>query len=107
MNSRWNRVASTLRSTVISTSGFGGRHFELVPQHPKMADNVDSVITKSGLIENIGVAVEIALLSQAVQKLLPLPFLWPPSWISRRRRHRIFLGAGTIEKPLPENGWWG
>ena len=99
-----------MRSTVISTSGFGGRHFEFSsPPTSEISDNVDNVIAMSGLVENIGVAVEIALLSQAVQnqKLLPLPFQWPPSWISGRRRRRIFLGDGTIEKPVPENGGWG
>jgi hypothetical protein len=38
-----------------------------------VSGNVDSVISKSGLVENVGVEVEIASLSQAVQKL-PLPF---------------------------------
>ncbi len=40
----------------------------------EMSGNVDSVISKSGLVEHVGVEVEIASLSQAVQKLLPLPF---------------------------------
>ena len=64
--SRWNRVASLLRSIIISTSGFRGR-----------------------LVENGGVEAEIASLSQAFRKLLPLPFFRPPSWISGGRR-RIF-----------------
>ena len=42
----------------------GGRRQE-------MSGNVDGVISKSGLIENVGVEVEIASLSQTVQKLLP------------------------------------
>ncbi len=40
----------------------------------EMSDDIDSVISKSGLVENVRVEVEIASLSQAVQKLLPLPF---------------------------------
>jgi len=43
-------------------------------RHPEMSNNIGSVICKSGLVENVGVEVEIASLSQAVQKLLPLPF---------------------------------
>ncbi len=38
----------------------------------KMSGNVDSVISKSGLVENVGVEVEIASIPEAVQKLLPL-----------------------------------
>jgi hypothetical protein len=53
----------------------------------------------------MGIEVEIASFSQAVQKLLlPLPFLRPRSWISGRRRRRIFTGGGIIEKPVTENG---
>ncbi len=55
-----------------------------------MWGNVDSVVFKSGLVENMGVEVKITSLSQAVQKLLPLPFFPPPSWISGGRRRRIF-----------------
>ncbi len=51
--------------------------------------------------------VEIASLCQAVQKLLPHPFLRPPSWISGGRR-RIFSKASIpIEKPVPKNGGGG
>ena len=75
----------------------GGRRRE-------MSGNIDSVMSKSDLVENVGVEVEIASLSQAVQKLLPFPFLRPPSWISGGRRGPIFFGDGTIEKPVPENG---
>ncbi len=69
-----------------------------------MSGNVDSVISKSGLVENVGVEVEIVSLSQAVDKFLPLPFKRPQSWISGRRRRQILPGDGTIEKPVPENG---
>ena len=41
----------------------------------KMSGNVHSVIFESGLVENVWVEAKIASLSQAVQKLLPLPFL--------------------------------
>ncbi len=69
----------------------------------EMSGNVDSVIFKSGLVENVGVEVEIASLSQTVQKVLPLPFY---------SRHLGFPVEGdvglcwscTIEKPVAENG---
>ena len=53
------------RSRVISTSGFGGRNFEFGSR--PTSDNVDSVISMSGLVENVGVAAEIASLFQAVK----------------------------------------
>ena len=37
------------------------------------SDRVGSVIFKSGVIENVGVAVEIASPSVSIQKLFPLP----------------------------------
>jgi hypothetical protein len=84
MNSHWNRVASTLRSTDISNSGFGDRPFAFSsPPTLENVGHVDCVIAKS-------VLVEITLLSQAVQKLLPLPFQWPPALIFSRRRPSYF-----------------
>ena len=53
----------------------------------EMSGNVDNVILNSGLVENMGAEVEITSISQAVQKLLPLPFLRPPSWICDFRLH--------------------
>ena len=38
-----------------------------------MSDNVDSIIFKSGMAENMGIEVGIAAPSLAVQKLFPLP----------------------------------
>jgi len=73
----------------------GGRRREI-------SGNVDSVIFMSDLAENVGVEVEIASLSQAVQNVLPLPFLRPPSWIFGRRR-RILFGNGTTEMPVGVN----
>ncbi len=40
----------------------------------EMSGDIRSVISKSGLVENVGVEVEIASLSPAVHTLLPLPF---------------------------------
>jgi hypothetical protein len=37
------------------------------------SDNVDKVISVSGMVENIGVEVEIATPSLTVAKLFPLP----------------------------------
>ena len=73
-------------------------------QRRKISGNVDSVISKSGLVENVGLEFEIASLYQAVEKLLPLPFLRPPSLISGRRTDRIFWGWPV---GLPENWGWG
>ena len=41
----------------------------------EMSGDIDSVIFKLGLVENVGVEVEIASLSQAVQKLFPAAIL--------------------------------
>ena len=71
-------------------------------QRREMSGNVNSVISKSDLVERVGVEVEIASLSQAIQKLLPIPFLQPPSWISGGRRGPIFRGWHR-ETPVPEN----
>ncbi len=38
-----------------------------------MSSRVDSVMSKSGIVENVGVAVEIASPSVPVQKLFPFP----------------------------------
>ncbi len=52
----------------------------VVDQRRKMSGNVDSVICMSGLVENVGVAGDIASSSYAIQKLLALlPFLRQPS----------------------------
>ncbi len=42
-----------------------------------MSANVGSVIFGSGMVENVRVAVGIASPSVSVQKLFPLPVLWP------------------------------
>ncbi len=42
-----------------------------------MSGRVGSVISKSGMVENVGVAVEIAFPSLSVQKLFLLPVSWP------------------------------
>ena len=39
--------------------------------------NVDTVMFGSGMVENVGVAVEIASPSVSDQKLFPLPVSWP------------------------------
>ena len=95
--------ASSLRSVVISTSGFDDHRFEFCSR--PTSGNVDSVIEKSGLVENVGgsTTVEIASLFQAVQKLLLLLFLRPPSWISGRRRRRIFSMV-ALKSPYPKMG---
>ena len=43
-----------------------------------MSGNVGSAISRSGMVENVGVAVGIASKSVSVQKLFQLPVLGPP-----------------------------
>ena len=54
---------SSFRSVVISISGFGGRHL----------DNVRSDTVKSSMVDNMGIALQIAAPSLAVEKLFPHP----------------------------------
>ncbi len=73
--SRWNRFAMCIRSKVISTSAF---HFRFRGRHIRLrcwsrSGRVGSVISKTGMIENVGVAVGIASPCVSVQKLFPLP----------------------------------
>ncbi len=42
-----------------------------------MSGNVGSDISNSGIVANVWVAVAIASPSVSVQKLFPLPLLWP------------------------------
>jgi len=49
----------------------------------------------------VGVEAEISSLFQAVQKLLPLPFFRPPSWIAGKRSGQIFLRMAPLKSPLP------
>ncbi len=71
--SRWNRFPMCFRSNVISTSGFHfrcrGRHLSF--RYRLMSVRVGSVISKSGMVDNVGVAVEIASPSVCVQTLFP------------------------------------
>ncbi len=46
-----------------------------------MSGRVDSVISKSGMVGNVGVAVGNASLSVSVEKLFPLPVPWPTLWV--------------------------
>ncbi len=46
-----------------------------------MSGRVGSVISKSGMVENVGLAVEIASPSVSVQKVFPLPVPWPTLWL--------------------------
>ncbi len=69
-----------------------------------MSDNVDSAIFKSGLVENVGVEVEIASISQSVQMLLPLLFLRPPSWISGFRLHVTVSALAPLDSSTSKIG---
>ncbi len=51
--SRWDRFAIYFRSRDISTSG-------LLSGCRSMSGNVDSVIFKSGMVENVGLAIEVS-----------------------------------------------
>ena len=54
-----------------TTSGFYNSHLEF--QLSPTSGNVDKVISESGMIETMGVEVEIAAPSHTVEKLFPLP----------------------------------
>ncbi len=73
-DSRWNRVASSLQSIAISTSGFRGRHFE-IGRRPTSGNDVQCrrCHMQVGPVESVGVDVEIAAPSLIVQKLFSLP----------------------------------
>ncbi len=63
---------------------FVGRHLELlwfaiVYQRWSVSGSVPSVKSKSGVVEKVGVAFEIASQSTTAQKLFPVPVWWPPS----------------------------
>ena len=63
---------------------FPGRHlgfwwYTIVFQPLSTSGSVPSVKLKSGVVENVGVAFEIASKSPSVQKLFPVPVWWPPS----------------------------
>ncbi len=72
-------------------------------RHGRSGD-IGNVISKSGLVENVGVEVEIASLSQTVQKWLSLPFFRPLSWIPDGRRRRIFPGMAPLKSPYQKMG---
>ena len=42
-----------------------------------MSDPVGSAISKTGMVDNVGVAVGIASPGLSVQRLFPLPVSWP------------------------------
>ena len=63
---------------------FGVRHLEfwwfaIVYQRRSTSGSVPSVKSMSGVVENVGVAFEIASQYTTVQKLFPFPVWWPPS----------------------------
>ena len=57
----------------VSTSGFVADIRVFGVGRCRAVLTVDGVISKSGMVENVGLAVEIASPSVSVQKLLPLP----------------------------------
>ena len=61
-------MAISFRSDAISTSGFVADI--LSSRCQPMSDNVSSAIFRSGVVENVRVAVGVALLSLSVQELL-------------------------------------
>ncbi len=128
----WNRGAICHRSKVICTSGlmaailnFGSR---------TTSGNVGGDIGKSGMVDNVGVAVGIAAPSLAVQTLFPLPVfagrhlgLWWSIIVYQRRStsgsvpsvksksgvvgnvgvaFEIVSLASAVQKLLPVPVWW-
>jgi hypothetical protein len=80
---------------VISTSGFHGRHFEFGRRQCHVY---------VGPGRKCGVEVEIASISQAVQKLLPRPLKRPPSWICGFRLHVTSSAVALWESSTPKMG---
>ncbi len=63
---------------------FAGRHLEflwhaIVYQRQSTSGNVPSVKSKSGVVENVGVAFEIVSKSTTAQKIFPVQIWSPPS----------------------------
>jgi hypothetical protein len=69
-----NRVAISFRSKIISTSGLVAAPPLNFASRTK-SGNVISNILRSGMVDNVGIAVVIAALSLAVQQLFSLPVL--------------------------------
>jgi hypothetical protein len=64
------------RSEEIFYFRFRLRHFEI--RGPLMSDDVGSVTTSSGVVENLGIAVGISLISHSVPENILLPVWCPP-----------------------------
>jgi len=72
--SRFSRVEIYFRSKVISTSGFGGHHFEF-QLSADVGSSRQCIISESVVLENMGVAVGIASTSISFQTIFLLPGL--------------------------------
>ncbi len=100
--SRWSRFDICFRSIVISTSGF---HFRFRGRHLRFRcrprwDNDGSAMFGSGILENVGVAVEIALPSVSVQKLVPRPVPWPTLWVPDVGLYRTMSAVSYFSRAL-------
>ncbi len=63
-----------------------------------MSGRDPSAISKSGMVGNVGVAVEIASPSVCVQKLFPLPVSWPTFAFPMSGRVDIVISkSGMVE----------
>ena len=68
-----------------------------------MSGNVDSIISESGLVENVGVEVEIASLSQVVQNVIAASVLTTAILDFWWKETSDCFGESTIEKLDLEN----
>ena len=59
-------------------------------------------MSKSGMVENVGVAVEIALPAHIVQKVFPLPFPLPV--FDRHFETGCRLMSGNVGSAISESG---
>ena len=75
-DNRRNRVAIPYRSKVISSSSLLAVTLN-IGRRPR-SGNIGGITGESGIIENMGVAVEIASLSRPSEKLFLLPVWRPP-----------------------------
>jgi len=107
--SRWNRVASSLISLFISTSGFGDRHFlnSVVDQRRKMSRMSTVSYACRGPGRKCGVAVDIAFVILCGSKAIGrwLQFLRQPSWISGKKGDVGFFS--TIAPLISPDPKWG
>ena len=88
-------------TSVVSTSGLYRRHF--CPRCWPTSDHVDRGISKLGIVENVGVAIDISLLSQAGSEIQCTSRLNAAILFSGCRRMSVNVDDATAELGMVEN----